>query len=775
MRSFNPYFFPACRLIIVVSLMFALAPANAQNRTAEETRERSAVQAEQREVARGQVRATTSAEGRVSSSVLEQARQATQAVEPTAQRDLRRTRRVSDEVQRENIERATRIQTDILTRTYGLLDTRLDIVMFSGEFEQLGDAWTVTGQEQLRFQWSTRNEDAAGGAWEVREMTDGGAVVASGESSPAPQTDRMRRFNIEAGEFLIDGYPPFNTEYQVRIRTTDAAGEALGAWSNAVTITHLSEDNLPPPVDFGEGALFPSVELLALDEQVEQVPLTQTWSTHADATVRVFNEGDQATDPMFLKLTDWELLFRQADGPLEVPPIQPGGSLELDIRLEAVLPPPTSQTPQQQQVREWRRQRTERCGPQLRSVLDWRGPQSQTPITAHRESVLPWEGWGPWSGTPPSAPVCDATQCVDLCEMEKDIRAQLDGNVVGYAFVIGGPSSPTFGAGGLARTDADGAAIPFTTRTPITVASVSKWITALGALSAIQQGGSNVDAMAQAFYPGDWAVGNYFNNVTLSQFLAQRSGIMDYGNVKLDYARLETFFEQGVDNTWNAGCTGPNVQNPPNAVNPAMQGAATTCYSNYNTALFRTLIPNIAGLPVDQNPVNRPMSYANLYETFVRQNVFEAVGETDTGCRPRGAVPHAFAYQFPGDQPGFDWGDVRDECGGAGWYVSAEAMAKALFSINARDGRILTETPVSQFDLMRNRGLGLDTANGGELGKNGAWGSGGRLITTGAAIFGPTTGPNVIGVIFVNSDISGGPGNVYTVLRDAYNRAVQPR
>jgi hypothetical protein len=103
-------------------------------------------------------------------------------------------------------------------------------------------------------------------------------------------------------------------------------------------------------------------------------------------------------------------------------------------------------------------------------------------------------------------------------------------------------------------------------------------------------------------------------------------------------------------------------------------------------------------------------------------------------------------------------------------------MAKVLFSINARDGRILVETSTqSQLDQMRTGYWGLDNWNNTNfMEKNGGWGANGTNITTTAAIFGPVTGPNVVGVLFVNSDISGG-GSAKQVLINAYNNALQPK
>jgi hypothetical protein len=178
------------------------------------------------------------------------------------------------------------------------------------------------------------------------------------------------------------------------------------------------------------------------------------------------------------------------------------------------------------------------------------------------------------------------------------------------------------------------------------------------------------------------------------------------------------------------------------------------------------------------------------YQNQVRRNVFDLVGQTGVACKPPsespGAANYAFAYLYPGTTAGADWGDESLKCGAAGWYLSVEDMAQVLLSINARDGRILTETSRRhRFDDMRTDNLGWDVSNDRELEKNGGYGancdSNGKncaTISTSAAIFGPVRGPNLVGVLFMNSNISGGPNDAKgakEVLETAYHNSLMPK
>jgi hypothetical protein len=105
--------------------------------------------------------------------------------------------------------------------------------------------------------------------------------------------------------------------------------------------------------------------------------------------------------------------------------------------------------PEEQQYSQWNAQYRNVCGPQLSSVLDWRGPQAQTPIGSHLESLLVQEGWSDYAKVPPSTPICQSNQCVRVCDIEKNIHAQLDGKVTGYSYFVG--QYPKFGQHGDAR------------------------------------------------------------------------------------------------------------------------------------------------------------------------------------------------------------------------------------------------------------------------------------------------------------------------------------
>jgi CubicO group peptidase (beta-lactamase class C family) len=373
---------------------------------------------------------------------------------------------------------------------------------------------------------------------------------------------------------------------------------------------------------------------------------------------------------------------------------------------------------------------------------------------------------------PPATSVCDATHCVSLARMEASVRAQLNGKAVGYAYVLGG-ATPVAGSGGFARTAADGAPIPFTSQTRITVASLSKWITAIATMAVLRARGVGLDDAIGPYFPSDWQVPVYLRALTFSQLLSHTSGIKDFGNGPQLYDRLQQFFTRPVNPSSTTACTGARVTDPPDAVTPQDR---SRCYSNYNFAILRLLLSRVAGFAEGPNPGTRPATLANEYEALVQEHVFRPVGVAGPACHPTSSR-YAFAYFHPGDKPGHDWGDVRLRCGDAGWYVSVEDMARVLHSVNSRDGRILAESrEYSALHEMRARGLGVDINTPELMEKGGLWGDERGLISTSGAIFGPASGPNLVAVLFINSDVvDGPPGRARGVLQKAYQDAMMPR
>jgi len=358
--------------------------------------------------------------------------------------------------------------------------------------------------------------------------------------------------------------------------------------------------------------------------------------------------------------------------------------------------------------------------------------------------------------------VCDNTQCVSISDVYANIAARLNGKVVGYACSVG--RSLTYKAHGYARTSANAPAQNFLSSTKMPVASVSKVVTALAAIRVLAKHGISLDSPISGHFPSDWTLDPSVAAITFRELLSHRSGIKAYGNVPQDYESVKEFFTQKVDLTKNTQCTGPEGPNQPapadpinpNLMDPSNPKLKKNCYSNWNFAVFRILLPMIDGFVDDS--ANRAAKLAAAYVKLVQTNVFEPVGAIGVDCKPPTSGPqssaYAFSYKFPGSSSGHDWGDDTLIAGAAGWYLSVEDIAEVLASLNKNDGRILTS---AQLQDMQTMPLGWDTLTDATgyrwVQKNGGWSAAGTTIGSSIALF----GPGVLGVLFINSDRSG-PG-----------------
>lgn len=381
------------------------------------------------------------------------------------------------------------------------------------------------------------------------------------------------------------------------------------------------------------------------------------------------------------------------------------------------------------------------------------------------------KGWSITSKVTKAEKVCGATKCASIAEIYEKIQARLDGKVVGYACTVGAGAVSTFSQG-WARTAADAPAKQFLPSTKITVASVAKFVTAVAAIRVLAKNNVGLDTAIGGHLPNDWKLDASVSSITFRQLLSQSSGIKDYGNVSMDYAQLKKFFTQKVDKTKNTSCQGSEVVNPANPINPNNKGR---CYSNYNFAIFRVLLPWIDGFTDDL--ANRPQKLADAYVKIVEKNVFAPVGVTGMLAKPPASGPqatgYAFSYKFPGTSKGVDWGDGTLIVGAAAWYLAIEDIAAVLFSLNKKDDRILTDAQIQDMETtVMGWDKATDSAGNRWVEKNGGWGANNTTISTSVALF----GPGLFGALFLNSDISGEAGvSAETVLHDAWLAAMKSK
>jgi CubicO group peptidase (beta-lactamase class C family) len=670
----------------------------------------------------------------------------------------------------------------VLAPAFARANTTLTVTKGSGEFRSQVTAISVSSPEALQFVWSTDQAGAVGGKWQVMQVVGKNQwpVVAQGQVTPVPAKGKSAFFIIPANAFLQTVPPPApGVEYRVTITPYDAQNKPLDAGSPSVLVTQ-SQETAGPPIKFGPSAIFPDLELVHYQEQIGVVQSTQLQFALATVEVRAINRGKTATDPLWVSVTDAHLLMRQQSPSASVASLKPGASVVVTVKLQAILPPGTSQLPEDKQYNEWHQKYRSLRGVDLRGVMDWRGPQASTPIGEHQQVYL-YEGIGDSTtcqegapdprNAPPDKPVCNGGMCVSLASVLQHIHHRLDCRVVGYSLFVGPSAHPQ--SHGHARTSADAPPVNFTTSTKIPVASVSKVVTTLAAVRVLAKHGISLGWTIGPYLPKDWIVDPNVQNISFQQLLSHTSGIKDYGNDGQDYAGLKKLFTRHINANATTACNAPN---PPDPITFDTQ----PCYSNYNFAIFRILLPTIEGF-ADTDPVLGPQRFADRYVQIAQTNVFNPVGVTNMDCKPPLlSKTYAFSYGFSGNQPGHDWGDNTLICGAAGWYLSVDDISKVLLSLDEKDGKVLDD---AHFNSMEDNSLGWDQLqlpDGSRyLEKNGGWSWGvnnnNTSISTSIVIFGPRSGTAIVAILFLNSDITREPGvGADTVLSQTLTQAVKP-
>ncbi len=234
---------------------------------------------------------------------------------------------------------------------------------------------------------------------------------------------------------------------------------------------------------------------------------------------------------------------------------------------------------------------------------------------------------------------------IDL--FEQNIRDALAGETIGYAYTIGLGGEPYSQDGvGDARTAADS---PQTDQSPVKemyIASVSKTISALALLIALDEKGISENASIKAHLPGHWEKGPGVNNnkITFRHLLTHTSGLTDKGlllddlkeTIRLGFCRPDPDTGEPSD---DCGLLATVGDGPCDLEDPSDLGS--TClakYTNANYSLMRVLIPRITVDPdlIDfyANEVPVDGMYAGLYSLYVIDRVLEPAGISVSGCSP---------------------------------------------------------------------------------------------------------------------------------------------
>jgi CubicO group peptidase (beta-lactamase class C family) len=270
-------------------------------------------------------------------------------------------------------------------------------------------------------------------------------------------------------------------------------------------------------------------------------------------------------------------------------------------------------------------------------------------------------------GAPSSAPKARFTVSPNLAAklaeanpnlLAAAISSAIAPNVVSVAVSIRMPDGRVgSSADGMARRAPDPSPRELTADDRITVASVSKVLTAATTLKLLREKKIDPESPIGDWLPTGWSVDESVKAITFGQLMNHTSGIR---NCLITHDELES-------------CV----------ATPVLPAQKVFEYVNANHALLRVLIARLAGvgLHTDASPETIAMTYIEQ----VNKLVLAPAGIPYTNCRRSGATPAlsyksastdpAKFYDFTTVGPGEDWGNMSLYCGSQGWTLSANDLS----------------------------------------------------------------------------------------------------
>ncbi len=299
-----------------------------------------------------------------------------------------------------------------------------------------------------------------------------------------------------------------------------------------------------------------------------------------------------------------------------------------------------------------------------------RYPSLSAPTANPRIRPAPAGGWRvtpPAVWTNPQTQVQIAPQAV-ANRIAEQLQHELFGKAVGFSVTVMMPGGEfASGNGGRARAAIDAPMRNWTANDRISVASVSKSITAAAVIRLAAQRGISLDTAAWTLLPTDWFYSPSFKTITVRELLAHTSGIRgcDITHTALQLCAM------GTINPNDKG-TGP---------------AYGTRYNNANYALLRIILTDMA----DGSILSTARGIGDRYVFLVNQQVMGPAGMGGATCSSPAVNPPlsylsatddgvltstaAVNYNWIQLNPGNDWGDMTEVCGSQGWNLSSRQLA----------------------------------------------------------------------------------------------------
>jgi hypothetical protein len=343
--------------------------------------------------------------------------------------------------------------------------------------------------------------------------------------------------------------------------------------------------------------------------------------------------------------------------------------------------------------------------------------------------------------------LCTPTFQADL--FEDNLEATLDGNVMGYSFIVTRNGNVIrSGANGKAQNGADGN-INMSLYKEMQVASISKFITSMTAIHVCRLKNVSLNTKIGPYLPSRWQRGAGINDVTIAELITQTPGMNQVGTQSFSATRFDSLRMYVA-----AGAT----------------LSKTRRYSNTHCGLLRVILPRLWDKYRDNTGNYNAEWFENNYKTTVRELMFDQI-DIDGDMMPKNGS-QILAYtggndNGPGSGATTDFSPVS---GGTGWNLTTFDVAK-FFAYTFYSSDYINDND-KEWAKTNRAGL-WNTILNGEHGpyycKLGGWnftsGNPAKAMNSCIMLF-----PDGIQItVFINSPAPG--GSLRTVVQDAYDDA----
>ncbi|WP_276482624.1 serine hydrolase [Paraflavitalea pollutisoli] len=305
------------------------------------------------------------------------------------------------------------------------------------------------------------------------------------------------------------------------------------------------------------------------------------------------------------------------------------------------------------------------------------------------------------------------TKVFSPSKFKENIITALGNRPVGYNFVINHNGQwKDSAARGFARMSQDGA-IPHSIYKEMNIASVTKWLTAVGAVKLLDYKGIKLTDSIYKWLPKSWKLGNKAKTITFHELLTHKAGLttddIRYGT---DYNSLKTCIAAGVVNE----AKGYN-------------------YSNVNFALFRIMFTylndktgalNWESYNLSNKDTAAFSEYVSVRYLQLMQNlVFTPAEAGMVICTSEDRSKMTLMYnETTPAVAGRTVGDWKLVCGGGGYYMSAYQVAKVMAYVYHSE-KVLTK---AQQQVLLSNSYGLDGGHSPQTSRGKAYGKDGALM-----------------------------------------------